>query len=862
MTAGSLRGLCVGQASSNYNRAELLFYYQGAGSAINRVRLGLYGIDGVSVWGNGFVGVNAGTTQPNAQLSVTGTFAASGSSALSGVVNTGTLSSTSTISGPVAATTLSASGSSALTGVVNTGTLSSTSTISGPIAASTLSASGATSLSGSLLVSGASTTTGVTNTGAITSNSLQVTTTASGQSGVKVYGPGSSGTTIAIDWSTYVPSGLPCWRWLLTDSGAGSSSLALQLLASNASSLSTALTFSSANGAATFSQPLNILGVDSTSRSLVSLASGSTQNALVWGQALSNNNSAALIYNNATSSTVFLGIYGSSGLTVDASGRVNVGTLTGIANGNNVATTIGNAYAAGTNTCLGFNTSGSYLSLVTVGVAGAWSNDANPGDSVVRVSGGQRLLLNANGGTGSSALACFNNNVGINNYSPAFALDVTGVVRASSQLNTTSNTSMVAPTVGTNGGSGDRFVLWPGSSSTYPYALGINNSTLWYNVPSSAGHSICVNGTVIEYINSSGVGIFNTSPAYALDVSGQGRLTSNGANQLMLVNTSTSNSNDACEIAFNRSAGYSSAVSAVGVGAGTRGAYWWVNGSDRVNINCSTGGVTFNNTVTVSGALTASAGASLTGTFNFPTSSGLTWGTGPYSKILDDGDLRICTDDNMHFYTGLSSSSYGTERITISSGNVGINQTSPSFQLDVNGTFRVGTSVNGSSGNWICSPSSGGYTQQYTQTSGTANGIIDWYSDVGAVFTNVARVTGNGGFLSKVNSYGTLSDRRLKKNIIDANGYLNKLNRLKVRKFAFNEDKGDGQTNLGFIADEVKEVIPGIVEDIGTVGEVNNVQSIKTSVMIPMLVKAVQELTMQVTQLRSHLESALHTNLP
>ena len=133
---------------------------------------------------------------------------------------------------------------------------------------------------------------------------------------------------------------------------------------------------------------------------------------------------------------------------------------------------LGNAYAAGTNTCLGFNTSGSYLSLVTVGVAGAWSNDANPGDSVVRVSGGQRLLLNANGGTGSSALACFNNNVGINNYSPAFALDVAGVVRASSQLNTTSNTSMVAPTVGTNGGSGDRFVLWPGSSSTLPVCSG------------------------------------------------------------------------------------------------------------------------------------------------------------------------------------------------------------------------------------------------------------------------------------------------------------------------------------------------------------------------------------------------------
>ena len=51
-----------------------------------------------------------------------------------------------------------------------------------------------------------------------------------------------------------------------------------------------------------------------------------------------------------------------------------------------------------------------------------------------------------------------------------------------------------APTVGISGGAGERLILWPGTSATYPYSIGINGSTLWYSVPSGAQHNWYVGG--------------------------------------------------------------------------------------------------------------------------------------------------------------------------------------------------------------------------------------------------------------------------------------------------------------------------------------------------------------------------------
>jgi hypothetical protein len=65
---------------------------------------------------------------------------------------------------------------------------------------------------------------------------------------------------------------------------------------------------------------------------------------------------------------------------------------------------------------------------------------------------------------------------------------------------------------------------------------------------------------------------------------------------------------------------------------------------------------------------------------NLPVSgAGITWGAN-YSRIYDDGDLQIYTDDNTHFKNA------GGERMTIlANGNVGINNAAPGSKFEVNG---------------------------------------------------------------------------------------------------------------------------------------------------------------------------------
>jgi len=115
--------------------------------------------------------------------------------------------------------------------------------------------------------------------------------------------------------------------------------------------------------------------------------------------------------------------------------------------------------------------------------------------------------------------------------------------------------------------------------------------------------------------------------------------------------------------------------------------------------------------------------------------------------------------------------------------------------------------------------------------------------------TKVARmyIRNDGDLENTNNSYGGISDIKLKENVVDANSQWNDLKALQVRNYNFKAETGYGiHTQIGLIAQEVELVSPGLVSespdtddegsDLGTV-----TKSVNYSVLYMKAVKALQE---------------------
>ena len=139
----------------------------------------------------------------------------------------------------------------------------------------------------------------------------------------------------------------------------------------------------------------------------------------------------------------------------------------------------------------------------------------------------------------------------------------------------------------------------------------------------------------------------------------------------------------------------------------------------------------------------------------------------------------------------------------------------------------------------------------------------------------------NGDVLNTNNSYGAISDIKLKENIVDATPKLDDLMQIKIRNYNL---IGEETKQLGVVAQELEEVFPALVSespdfeeqevpqldengqdvldengdvvmttekvDLGT-----TTKSVKYSVFVPMLIKAVQELKAEIETLKSQINN-------
>jgi hypothetical protein len=292
-------------------------------------------------------------------------------------------------------------------------------------------------------------------------------------------------------------------------------------------------------------------------------------------------------------------------------------------------------------------------------------------------------------------------------------------------------------------------------------------------------------------------------------------------------------------------------------------------GSSSLNLNNGAGGATAflrNNT--------ESARFDSSGNFGINTSSPATYGAFAVRKAVTTGDTTNCSASfsdaaNSTFDIGhetnivrlnaqgsaiaINAGSAERARIT-SGGNFLIGATS--------GTGKLVVEQSANTINTFLFASNASYTDGVLDIEAARNTTNSSYNFIQCAVYGVAYrfyVRDSGNVENTNNSYGAISDVKLKDNIIDASPKLADLMQVKVRQYNFKSDQTHKQ--IGVIAQELEQIFPAMIEespdkdmegnDLGT-----TTKSVKYSVFVPMLIKAMQEQQAIIESLKARLDAA------
>ena len=197
------------------------------------------------------------------------------------------------------------------------------------------------------------------------------------------------------------------------------------------------------------------------------------------------------------------------------------------------------------------------------------------------------------------------------------------------------------------------------------------------------------------------------------------------------------------------------------------------------------------------------------------------------------------------FSTTADGASSPTERMRITSGGAFKASSNGSYS-SVNGPYHEFYQTTNTVGLFIrCT--NGSYTSTILEINGdrvTTNASYNLIDAYNGAITGRFSVRDSGNAVNTNNSYGAISDVKLKENIVDAGSQWADIKAFRVRKYNLKE--GQKHTQIGGIAQEVELVSPGLVtespdrdaegNDLGTV-----TKSINYSVLYMKAVKALQE---------------------
>jgi hypothetical protein len=166
------------------------------------------------------------------------------------------------------------------------------------------------------------------------------------------------------------------------------------------------------------------------------------------------------------------------------------------------------------------------------------------------------------------------------------------------------------------------------------------------------------------------------------------------------------------------------------------------------------------------------------------------------------------------------------------------------MRLNSNGNLTVYSAETTSIGAINSNNTNGNYGY-YSEMGGNTNNTSSFHF-VGAIsgVGNKIQICGNGNVQNTNNSYGAISDISLKENIIDTTSKLADLLKVKIRNYNL---IGDDKKQIGVIAQELETIFPSMIDTDSITG----LKSVKYSVFVPMLIKAIQELKQELDTLKN-----------
>jgi len=233
-------------------------------------------------------------------------------------------------------------------------------------------------------------------------------------------------------------------------------------------------------------------------------------------------------------------------------------------------------------------------------------------------------------------------------------------------------------------------------------------------------------------------------------------------------------------------------------------------------------------------------------------------GCGGGFALGDKDDLALRGFDNILFATNDSS----TERMRISNTGV-LSQSTNTSDSQFYGNINVNVfhSDNDNNANMIVEHSGGnpyGLVIEFTDNNPDNN--TNYFLKCTDSSTNRLFIYSDGDIDNHDNSYGAISDEKLKQDIIDAGSQWDDLKDLRVRKFKFKSDVAaygdEAKTLIGVVAQEAELVSPGLVKESPDVDEDGNdlgttTKSVRYSVLYIKAVKALQEAQTRIETLES-----------